>query len=64
MLKVKVKMTWTARSPVFYNRTKVVFNLEDRLVCAIVEVVDFMWRLRGTQIMAKRHDGHVAYYRK
>lgn len=64
MLKVKVKMTWTMKFPVFYNRTKVVFNLEDRLVCAIVAFVDFMWRLRGAQIMAKRHDGHVAYYRK
>lgn len=42
MLKVKVKMTRTMKFPVFYNRTKVVFNLEDRLVCVIVTVVDSM----------------------
>lgn len=42
MLKVKVNMTWTMKFPVFYNRTKVVFNLEDRLVCVILAVVDFM----------------------
>ena len=57
-------MTWTMKFPVFYNRTKVVFNLEDRLVCVIVAIVDSMWRLRATQIMAKRRDGHAAYYKK